>query len=210
MLVDKGRVTPYIGDPPHDMIPGAIPEDANIGSGSLSERSDRLGGAKLRITGLRILEDDTEKRTLQCGKHVSFEVSYATVEELRKLRIHIVIDTPLGEHILYLGTDLVSQDFSNPPSVGKVTCHVPMLPLVPGSYVINLYCVANNNEDMFDGLRDAGRFEVIEGDYFGHGLLPPAKYARVLVPHEWALTQGREETTKRGHHMNRSKRLTHE
>ncbi|MFN0111787.1 MAG: ABC transporter ATP-binding protein [Blastocatellia bacterium] len=186
ILLDKGSINS------EGNVQDVIQQYSNIISRNATPivtREDRLGTGRLRITDLRILEGNNEKSVISCGAPVSLEITYESVAHLEMLRSHIVIDALLGDHILYLGTDLMAQDFLTPPSRGKIMCHLSTLPLMPGSYVINVYCVANNNETLFDGILDAARFDVIEGDFYGNGVLPPRTYAKILVEHTWSMEQ---------------------
>jgi lipopolysaccharide transport system ATP-binding protein len=65
-----------------------------------------------------------------------------------------------------------SPELDRPARRGTVVCRVPDVPLMPGSYYIDLYL--GTRGQVFDVVKDACRFEVEPADVFGTGKLPPS------------------------------------
>jgi lipopolysaccharide transport system ATP-binding protein len=88
-----------------------------------------------------------------------------------------------GQGVLYLSNDLTGKEMNDLPSVGAFVCRFERLPLLPGTYTVNLYSTVNGV--LADWVLEAARIHVAEGDYYGTGKLPPKGYGSVAVNHEW-------------------------
>jgi len=69
--------------------------------------------------------------------------------------------------------------FEERMSSGTVTCEIERLPLMPGTYYMDLYFGSELIWNI-DEIRDAASFEVIPADVFGGGTLPPASAGPVF------------------------------
>jgi lipopolysaccharide transport system ATP-binding protein len=56
--------------------------------------------------------------------------------------------------------------------------------LMPGRYTINTHCTVNGS--LADWVIDAATIDVLDGDFYGTGRLPPHGYGSVVVPHRWS------------------------
>jgi len=159
-----------------------------LGNGNRSDsKRFESKSTKLQIINFQILAQGNNRDTVQCGESLIFEISYGATEKLNFLRAHIVINTPFGDHVLYLGTDIVAQDFDSPPSAGKIICTLPKCSLSPGQYAVDVHCTGNRSEAFYAECLHAAQFYVVEGDYFGSGKLPPDNYAKFLASHNWSI-----------------------
>jgi len=94
--------------------------------------------------------------------------------------------TQYGQPILLCRNDYTGDKFGNLSPKGTAICSIPKFPLVAGVYDINLY--AEHNGEVLDWVGTAAQIEVMEGDFFGTGKLPPRSYgSTVLVKHFWSL-----------------------
>jgi lipopolysaccharide transport system ATP-binding protein len=151
----------------------------------LSIRTDRRGNGKLRFVDFIVHGVTHTNNTVQCGEPASFVIPYQGQPQLRNVYVSITFYTPLGERALYVGTDVVGKDFAEIRSNGAFVCSFQKVPLMPGIYIANIYCTVNGV--VSDWVVDAARIQVIEGDYFGTGKLPPNGYGKVVAPHDWAV-----------------------
>ena len=67
---------------------------------------------------------------------------------------------------------------------GTVTCHIPRVPLVPGTYRIALACLTAAGHS--DGINDAVAVEVTAGAFYPSGTTPPRGQGEFLFDHTWA------------------------
>jgi lipopolysaccharide transport system ATP-binding protein len=151
---------------------------------AVSERTDREGNGKLRITDVGAFGPDSAP-TVICGSEARFELRYSGAAPLRNVHISLGFFNPFGEGAAYLSNDLVGKQFDELPPEGTLTCLMGRLPLMPGLYSVNFYCTVNGI--LADWLKDAVRVHVEEGDFYGTGKLPPKGYGSVVVPHDWEI-----------------------
>ena len=118
-----------------------------------------------------------------CGAEAQFEIEYQGVDPLRNVHISMAFLDVYGDGVLYLSNDIAGCSFERIAAVGSLVCKFERLPLLPGSYTVNLYCTVNGIQA--DWVRDAARVNIENGDFYGSGKLPPAGYGSVAVAHDW-------------------------
>ena len=153
------------------------------GTASLEERTERQGDGRLRFMQFRAVGGRMGDGPVVLGQPASFVLSYEGRAPLRNIHVSIGVHTPWGEGAMYLSNDLVGKSFDELPVRGALRCDFEQMPLLPGSYQINLYCTVNGV--LADWVMDAAMVDVAEGDYFGTGKTQPKGYGTVAVPHCW-------------------------
>ena len=70
-------------------------------------------------------------------------------------------------------------------SAGSITCHLRDLPLLQGSYSIDLFLSEEyqNNDVVYDAIS----FEVVEADVFGTGQVPPSNEGSIFWSAEFEM-----------------------
>lgn len=131
----------------------------------------------MRFTGL-----DASLRT---GRDSSIELAFETRPGVRNVEVAVGLFTTRGEGAAHLATASTGTSLETLPASGRLVCHLPDMPLLPGHYSVNLFCTVNGS--IADWLTDAAVVEVAEGDFFGSGRLPPPSYGSVAVAHRWEL-----------------------
>ena len=71
------------------------------------------------------------------------------------------------------------------PENGAFVCRIRRLPLPPASYRLG-YSVMRDDEYL-DRIDDASELNVIEGDFYGSGEVPPISHGTCLVDADWRL-----------------------
>ncbi len=66
---------------------------------------------------------------------------------------------------------------------GRVSCHIPRLPLVPGLYKLTLSCSSEAGPS--DGIYDAAVIEVVGSGFYTTGRVPRQSSGDVLFDHQW-------------------------
>lgn len=95
----------------------------------------------------------------------------------------------------FMGTPLFAVDNETVPGLplekdvrkGVITCFLDRLPLMPGTYQVDLYFRDSRDIVCCDVVHDALTFEVLPSDVFGSGKLPHATFGPLLWPARWAL-----------------------
>jgi lipopolysaccharide transport system ATP-binding protein len=167
---------------------------------SLLERKDRSGDGTLRFTRLRFARSKSEadkSAALIGAKQAFIIVEYRSnrAEPLKKVIFSVAVKDVHGNMLFTCASRLTGKLFDDLPAEGEVVCRIPSLPLAPGNYKVNLYGEVGGKKA--DHIENAGKFTVLEGDFFGTGIVPVyRKHGPVLVHNEWQVSSKTEKTCK--------------
>jgi lipopolysaccharide transport system ATP-binding protein len=149
-------------------------------------RSDRSGSGRLRFTSVSFRTAGGEQTpAVRCGAPLVVAVSYEadSSEALRNVTISIPFYGAGGQAVFNCWTRLTGQDFDTLPPAGVILLEIPRVPLRAGAYTINLWCEVNGVQA--DWIQEAAQIEVLEGDYYGTGVVAPNSYGPFLVDHHF-------------------------
>ena len=178
-VIASGNVSDVIGK----YLQAASDSKASGDRVALLGERDRQGNGKLRFVEFSVEGPNFANTTVICGEPVSFVIKYQGTPPLHNVHVSMGFYTLLGEGALYLSNDLTGQCFDNLPSSGAFVSRFEKFPMLPGTYMVNLYSTVNGI--LADWVIDAARVHVAAGDYFGTGKLPPKGYGGVAVDHNW-------------------------
>ena len=149
----------------------------------LRARTDRTGNAKLRLVDFSISGAMKSPDTVQCGSPATFEITYEGTPPLYDVDVDMLFFDLFGQCVLLVGTGFVGKEFREAPPRGTLVCRFDKFPLLPGVYHVNLYVGVKGVTA--DWIKNAVTIQVVEGDYYGSGKLPPKGYGQVAVPYDW-------------------------
>lgn len=153
---------------------------------SLEARRDRSGSGRMRFTGFELRNRQGEKcSSAVAGEeiHIAFRYRGGHGRELRQVEVALGFFTSTAQK-LFTTTTAVGSSFDRLPPEGTIVCSIPNLPLQPGSYPFDVFCLVEG--EMADRIDGAGELEVAGGDFFGTGKLPDASRGPLLVTHSWS------------------------
>ena len=185
-LLERGRVEAH-GDTA-SVITRYIESVGTVEATDLAEVHDRAGDGRVRLTRLSVCGVDGRVIDPVCGAPVRFILRYEGKAPLRNVQVAIGLFTMLGEGVLYLANDLVAGADDLETDTGELVCELEKLPLVGGSYSLNLECLVGGV--LADAVVGAARLDVAEGDYYGTGKLPPRGFGSLVVPQRWSVVAG--------------------
>ena len=159
----------------------------------LSERTDRNGAGEIRITALELLDGDGKRiNHPQTGRELIIRMHYTSFLDkvFRNVRVSAVV-TKDEIPVILLATDVVDKRLLKLSGDGFIDFLIPRLPLKNGAYHITTFLEADR--EVQDGVRSAAEMNVIEGDFYGTGLLHPPGWAgaNVLIDYSWRTSQER-------------------
>jgi len=154
--------------------------DAHI---ALAAREDRDGTGELRFVGLVVGSPGGGPAVV--GTDLDVELSYEGRPNLKNLMVGLAVYGVMGEPLFVASSQITGTSFATAPADGVFRCRIPRLPLAPGSYSLNVY--AEVNGVIADWVQNAAEFEVLEGDFFRSGQLPPSSHGQFVVDHSWDL-----------------------
>lgn len=151
---------------------------------TLVERRDRIGNGHMRFTAVAV---EGPTGPVRVGESALFALEYAATETHSGASVGFTVFGPLGERLFQCKSDLTGKRFTIPRGVGRLICAIPELPLLPGTYSINIFASVGGDENILDWLQDAATFEIFESDYLGSGRLPATSYGHFVVRQTWQL-----------------------
>lgn len=155
---------------------------------SLAECLDRRGNQKLKFDAFELRSfSGLLVPHVYSGQDVTIALKYKsnTGRSLRNVHIAIGVHGNFNENLFHLSTNVASSDFDKIPPTGTILCKIPRLPLQPGKYSFNLFCVVAG--ETADWVENAGMIKVQAGDFFGSGKLPPPNQGALMVQHSWSI-----------------------
>lgn len=157
----------------------------------------REGDGSIRFMDVEIVSSEGETLTqLRSGQDIVIRMEYKADRDRCPSHVNasLWVNSLVGERFFVCCVDVVRDSFRNIPPEGILTCHVPRLPLPPGSYTLSVWCQANGR--VADKVENALQFEVIPGNFYATGRLPNRKNSSVLIDYFWEIT-GRESSLPR-------------
>ncbi len=152
----------------------------------LASRTDRQGNGRLKFTAFQATGEPESDTGVVLGHPAAFTLRYEASSRLRNVHVSLGFRTALNEGALYASNELVGKELDDLPAHGTLVCSFDKLPLLPGTYMVNVYCTVNGV--VADWVADAACVQVLSGDYFGTGRVPPQGYGSVVVPCRWDLS----------------------
>jgi lipopolysaccharide transport system ATP-binding protein len=188
-LLEKGTIVQEGAT--HDVVDSFLALITTTAEQSLSERTDRHGSGRLRLTDVALRGSRLSgSENVQSGEDFSVAVGYAAADpgRLSHVNVSVGIYTSTGQCVSVFNNEMAGAEFPDIPRKGVIVCEVNRLPLTPGQYFVNLYCEVNGV--LADWVQNAATLTVDPGDFFGTGRLPPASHGGVLLPQHWSIQGG--------------------
>ena len=188
MVLDQGIITCPLGET-REAIKYYINSVNQKTLSPLTERKDRHGEGKIKITGFSILDpEENQLVDLISGQSVEFQIHYECMTETRydNVTADISISLTSGRFITLLSNKFSSASFDQITKKGHFSCIIKKLPLSQGEYSLNL--LVRQAETIQDWIHDAVIISVEPGNFFGTGKLPPSSHSGALFEQEWKCT----------------------
>ncbi|WP_298421577.1 ABC transporter ATP-binding protein [uncultured Kordia sp.] len=179
ILLEDGMVS-YAGDV-ESTINKYIEKNTVIKETDIATRTERLGSGQARITNAVILSSE-----IKTGAPFEVELSYKNNSNFEIDEFGISIWKLDETKIISISSNLKKEIATIDQNTGKVRCKIDSLPLVQGSYLLNVFVA--NKAGVADYLEKVLTFEVEENDYFGNGKLVDSKWGTIIVDHKWKHT----------------------
>lgn len=189
LLLSAGQLV--MEGPANDVVDRYV-RDLNAATGvqrhadvSLAKHPGRPAACQPLVRRLRILAGDgTLANGIPVGAEVAFELEYRNEEAIAGLGFAIILCTDTGQRLGVLHSRIQSQLHVPGCRHGRILCHVPELPLLPGTYRVDIE--VRNWGQLIDSIEQATLFSVLENDYFGTGRLPDRKWGAVAWGCQWS------------------------
>jgi lipopolysaccharide transport system ATP-binding protein len=122
------------------------------------------------------------------GDSIEVVVDFESPKPLNQVSLWVWIKNNMNMPIFGVDTDINPPDpIREPMTQGRIVCRIENLPLMPGTYSIDLYFGSRNFS--LDEIRDACRFEVHAADVFGNGKTPLSVSGNIFWPATWEIRE---------------------
>lgn len=173
---------------PLEVLSQYVAAGADLGSGerSLVQHPGRASHHLPTMTRVELRSvGPAPTGAVRMGAPLEIRVSYAAGRPLRPV-LGAVVKTSYGAAVFCASDRFCDQlIFCDPVARGTVVCTIDKLPLMPGSYTIDLYLGDANGD--FDVIYEATSFEVLAADVTGGGRLPPSSLGPLYCQANWRL-----------------------
>lgn len=119
---------------------------------------------------------------------LTIHIHYRHSEPLKDPFFGLTFKSILGANIFFVQTRLQQPNFPDVASSGVVSCQIPVLPLIPGTYFVSPGCGTHSQQ--LDYIARGCTLTVTESDVFGTGRLPPPQKGTILVDAQWKIIEG--------------------
>ena len=123
------------------------------------------------------------RNIVECGGEVTFEIDAQDFDDLRDATCGIAIHNERGNRVVFFHTRYHSGFTFDGQSKAKFTCTVPSLPLIPGSYYVEL--VMADGYGIIEQIERVDRLDVTPANVLGTGMLPKKHQGYFVLPATW-------------------------
>ena len=190
VLLDSGSVVE--SGPTREVIGAYLQRGKDASSKLLTDRTDRTGTGAVRFVAVGLEDGDGNAITTAIsGGPVTVRLDYETADgrPVDRVIVGIYVRGLYGQPLFICLSRVAPNRFSSLPPRGSIRCHMPVLPLLSGAYMLDIWCKVS--EVITDFVNHASELTVSEGDFFGSGRLPPTSAGEFLVAHDWEVTEAR-------------------
>lgn len=187
LLISKGRLEAE-GEPSaitNRYLKSEVSTDS--ASRALSPHSGRRTASPTIMTQVTLCSDGgLPSSAIKMSEALSIRVEFLASSEPFAPVLGVVVRNHYGMPVFGVNNRFIpGYEFSKPVDRGAITCHLDRLPLMPGTYFLDLY-LGDKHQDL-DVVYEAISFEVLPADVFGSGHLPPPGTGPIYWPGSWTL-----------------------
>ncbi|MEJ7700933.1 MAG: Wzt carbohydrate-binding domain-containing protein [Pyrinomonadaceae bacterium] len=156
---------------------------------NLKGRTDRTGSGEVRVTAVEIKDlDGNPLYNAMSGQDVDIYFHFETLQNYQRSNVIMgfMVRTYFDVPVFLQHNRLTRDSWDALPSAGAFICRIRRLPLPPASYRLGLSVMCD--DEYLDRIDDASELNVIEGDFYGTGEVPPMTHGCCLVDAEWRLS----------------------
>lgn len=184
--IDKGKIKNH-GNP-QAVVEDYINDSTDEKNYCDLSNKRREGNGDLIFTEIRILNNNMQTiKSAYSGQDVILSLKYTSKRKqpLKNVSVLIGFKNILGHFLFMCGNEMAGQSFASISSTGQINCMIKKLPLSSGVYKFNFNCKVNGI--MADYITDHFQLNVVDGDFYGTGYLPPKSHGGFLVEQHWEL-----------------------
>ena len=136
------------------------------------------------IHKLFIHDDEGRKNIVSTGHGVRFDIELHDCTDINGIACTIAITSERNHRIALFDTRYHANSVLGPFDLAKISCYVPSLPLVPGTYYVDV--IISDRNRVIEKVEQAEQLEVIFADILGTGRVPSGWQGHIVLPSEWS------------------------
>jgi lipopolysaccharide transport system ATP-binding protein len=188
ILLDSGKIVEQ-GDT-KDVVDKYLDEKSNGVVVAVVSRKDREGNGLLKVIDTWIENDRKQKTSqVQIGARISICAKYKAVNTngINAINVAFALNTISNIQVSDLSNATTGYELGlHDSETGIIRCTIEKLPVNVGIYTYNIM-VRDQNRDIIDYIEEAGKFNVVEGDYFGTGKITLSDRL-IMMEHKWEIS----------------------
>lgn len=187
IVMKKGEVEIPMGDV-SSAVMHYMRSTQNTAKTNLRTRIDRKGNGQIKFTGFDFLNQNNQSQTdLITGQYVKIKLDYESSSNAILTNVTVAAAIYGADGTLYTvaGNEFSAGPFEKINPAGSFYCEIKKLPIIAGSYVLNI--IVSQNGIIEDWVQEAIAFEVENGDYYGTGRLIASTHRSVLIDYKWTI-----------------------
>jgi lipopolysaccharide transport system ATP-binding protein len=161
---------------------------SSLKSGTLGDRKDRHGSGEIRVTGIEFR--DLEGRAIDSitsGQDFDIVFSYSALPGFHSNRViaSFAIRTQWDTPVSLNHNRMTGDSFGVLPEKGSFVCRINRINLTSSVYRLT-YSISIDAKTI-DSITDAIELNIVAGDYFGSGEIPPNSHGYCILDSRWRL-----------------------
>ncbi|OHD21690.1 MAG: hypothetical protein A2Y34_14065 [Spirochaetes bacterium GWC1_27_15] len=132
-----------------------------------------------------IIESAMSGQDIKICLHFQKKADY----QISNVNVSVGLRTQLDIPVFNQHNRMTGDNFGELPEKGIFVCKISNLPLPASSYILNFSIMPNNGRtnEYYDFMENAIELNVIEGDFYGSGEIPPISHGICLVDAKWSI-----------------------
>ena len=159
---------------------------ADTAAADIGSRTDRKGAGHVRFTAIELRDgDERVVSSIPMGAPLRICLSYRCNAQVQCAAVGIAFHSSLGQRLFRLHTRDQAVELSDLRPSGALICEIPSLPLLPGTYRLNVG-IADGTGTLQDEVDSAVSLDIAPADVFGTGRIPNGPGDIFFVPSKWS------------------------
>ena len=190
LLINSGRL--QARGEPAQIVMGYMASELRAHSGvrSLVSHQGRRAGSTAIMRSVSLdAGDGAPVSVLRMGSPLAVRVEFASPRPVRAI-LGVILRTADGAPVFAVSNRFTNEGWdSEGKKNGKIVCRFERLPLMPGTYLLDLFFgdFGEPSRDL-DAIREAISFEVVPADLLGTGQLPHTGDGPIFWTGQWTVT----------------------
>jgi len=191
ILLENGTLRTH--GPTHEVISDYLRSCSNQPPGrvDLTVHRGRSKGSVLVMTSLTLCsEGKTDVESVRMGADLEVEVEFDLKQASVSPVLGVAVKSSHGHSLFGINNRIVpGYHFDHMSSRGTIICRIEKLPLMPGSYYLDLHFGDDQRDIDIDVVLEAASFDIRASDVYGSGKIPPEAAGPIFVPATFSIAR---------------------